>query len=255
MLKENIPLGYHISKGTDSVFYILNDGDTFVKNLSKDLETAKIEAKKIVGENVDVSIWTRIYQTKESKPRFGFEPLQRYALPKGYAVNKFDKVFYSIKDFPLFHKSWHSEQIDRTDIGDNVLRFGYDFRKNLEDQEYNSIKNSQWLGTKGKVREPITFTGKIILKRNTRFGSTLYKFDVNGNVVLTFTENELGNLNQVVSIKANITRKEYGDRNYGDTIKARDEDENYFDNDNLQDTTFFRKITKINKPQLIKERT
>ena len=54
MLKENIPLGYHISKGTDSVFYILNDGDTFVKNLSKDLETAKIEAKKIVGNEASI---------------------------------------------------------------------------------------------------------------------------------------------------------------------------------------------------------
>ena len=72
-------------------------------------------------------------------------------------------------------------------------------------------------------------------------------------MVLTFTENELGNLNQVVSIKGNITRKEYGDRNYGDTIKARIKDENYFDNDNLQDTTFFRKITKINRPKIITE--
>ena len=253
MFIDNIPSGYHISKGADSIFYILNDGENFVKNLSTDFETAKIEAKKIVGENVDVSIWTRIYLKKDKGYNVGFEPLQRYALPYGWANNSYDGVFYSHKTFPLFHKSWNSEQIDRTDIGDNVLRFGYDFRKNLEDQEYNSIKNSQWLGTKGKVREPITFTGKIILKRHTKFGSTLYKFDVNGNVVLTFTENELGNLNQVVSIKGNITRKEYGDRNYGDTIKARIKDEDYFDNDNLQDTTFFRKITKINRPKIITE--
>ena len=254
MFRNNIPSGFHISKGTDSVFYILNDGNTFIKNLSKDLEESKIQAKNIVGKDVDVSIWTRIYQTKKSKPKLGFEPLQRYALPKGYAVNKFNKVFYSIKDFPLFHKSWHSEQIDSTDIGDNVLIYGYNFRKNLEDQKYNNIKNSQWLG---KVRQEISFKGKIIVKKeiNGFYGKTnLYKFDVDGNVVLTFTQLQLGELNQVVSLKGKITSKDYGEPRYGDTIKAKDKDENYFDNDNLKDGTFFRKITKINKPQLIKER-
>ena len=257
MYKDNIPSGYHISVGAEGVFYILNDGNTFIKNLSKDLEASKIQAKNIVGKDVDVSIWTRIYQTKNcnKKIRFGFEPLQRYALPKGYAVNKFDKDFYSIKDFPLFHKSWHSEQINETSIGDNVLRFGYDFRKNLKDQEYNSIKNSQWLG---KVRQEICFKGKIIVKKeiNGFYGKTnLYKFDVDGNVVLTFTQLQLGEINQVVSLKGKITSKDYGEPRYGDTIEAKDKDENYFDNDNLQDGTFFRKITKINKPQLIKERS
>lgn len=257
MFRNNIPSGFHISKGTDSVFYILNDGIKFIKNLSKDLQTAKIEAEKIAGKKVEVIYWTRIYKTnnQNKKIKFGFEPLQRYVLPKGYAVNKFDKVFYSIKDFPLFHKSWHSKQVDITPNGDDdVLTFGSDWRKNKEDQEYNAIKNSQWLG---KVRQEISFKGKIIVKKeiNGFYGKTnLYKFDVDGNVVLTFTQLQLGELNQVVSLKGKITSKDYGEPRYGDTVKAKDKDENYFDNDNLEDGTFYRKITKINKPQLIKER-
>ena len=258
MFIDNIPSSYHISKGAEGIFYILNDGDTFVKNLSKDLEEAKIEAKKIVGENVDVSIWTRIYQTKESKPRFGFEPLQRYALPKGYAVNKFDKVFYSIKDFPLFHKSWHSEQIDRTDIADNSLIFGYGWRKNLTDREYNSYKNSQWIG---KLKEIVTFKGKIIFKKevNGYNGKTnLYKFDVNGNVVLTYTPLQLGEINQVVSIKAKVSELDYLSNEYGErgSIIARPEDANLpedIEDGNFDGYWFWKKLTKINKPKLITE--
>ena len=59
------------------------------------------------------------------------------------------------------HKSWHSKQVDITPNGDDdVLTFGSDWRKNKEDQEYNAIKNSQWLG---KVRQEISFKGKIIV--------------------------------------------------------------------------------------------
>tara|TARA_Y100000114_G_scaffold129849_1_gene127442 strand:- start:72 stop:851 length:780 start_codon:yes stop_codon:yes gene_type:complete len=256
MFRNNIPSGFHISKGTDSVFYILNDGNTFIKNLSKDLEESKIQAKNIVGKDVDVSIWTRIYQTKKSKPKLGFEPLQRYALPKGYAVNKFNKVFYSIKDFPLFHKSWHSKQVDITPNVDNdVLIFGYDWRKNKKDKEYNAIKNSQWLG---KVKEEISFKGKIIVKKeiNCFYGKTnLYKFDVDGNVVLTFTQLQLGEINQVVSIKAKVSKRDYGSNEYGErnSVYAKTNDYNS-SLDNYYGGWFWRKITKINKPQLIKER-
>ena len=258
MYKDNIPSGYHISKGTDSIFYILNDGDIFIKNLSKDLQTAKIEAEKIAGKKVEVICWTRIYQTKSQnkKIRFGFEPLQRYVLPKGYAVNEFDKVFYSIEDFPLFHKSWHSKQVDITTNGDNdVLIFGYDWRKNKKDQEYNAIKNSQWLGN---VKQEITFKGKITLKKeiNSYYGKTnLYKFDVNGNVVLTFTQLQLGEINQVVSIKAKVSKKDYGSNEYGErnSVYAKTNDYNST-LDNYFEGWFWRKITKINRPQLIKER-
>jgi hypothetical protein len=61
--------GYHISKGADDIYWILNDGDIFVKNLSTDLETAKIKAKEKIGFVPPVTIWHRqkfIY----SKPEY-----------------------------------------------------------------------------------------------------------------------------------------------------------------------------------------
>jgi hypothetical protein len=50
---------YHISKGACSHFYILNDGEFFVKNLSTDLDKAISKAKEITGKDVPVSIWLR----------------------------------------------------------------------------------------------------------------------------------------------------------------------------------------------------
>lgn len=50
---------YHISKGSNEHYYILNYGSSFVKTLSTDLETAKVKAKKIVGFEVPVDIWLR----------------------------------------------------------------------------------------------------------------------------------------------------------------------------------------------------
>ena len=58
--KNNIPSGYHISKGAWSVFYILNYGENFVKNLSTNLKDAKVKAKQITGFDVPVSIWGRM---------------------------------------------------------------------------------------------------------------------------------------------------------------------------------------------------
>jgi len=51
--------GYHISKGANDVYWILNDGNYFIQNLSLELEEAKLKAKQIVGEEVPVSIWHR----------------------------------------------------------------------------------------------------------------------------------------------------------------------------------------------------
>ena len=63
---------YHISKGADSHFYILNNGDFFVQNLSTDLDKAISKAKKITGKDVPVDIWLRTNKTTffyEPKPK------------------------------------------------------------------------------------------------------------------------------------------------------------------------------------------
>ena len=59
MLQKNIPNYYHISKGAYSIYYILNNGEDFIKNLSTDLKQAKQIAKEIVGNDVPVNIWCR----------------------------------------------------------------------------------------------------------------------------------------------------------------------------------------------------
>lgn len=59
MLQKNIPNYYHISKGAYSIYYILNNGENFIKNLSTDLKQAKQIAKEIVGSDVPVNIWCR----------------------------------------------------------------------------------------------------------------------------------------------------------------------------------------------------
>jgi hypothetical protein len=58
-MKSNQNLGYHISMGANSQYYILNDGDNFVKNLSLDLEQAKIAAKEKIGFVPPLDIWLR----------------------------------------------------------------------------------------------------------------------------------------------------------------------------------------------------
>ena len=53
-------LGYHISMGADAKMYILNFGEDYIKNLSNNLEIAKIKAKEYLdGKNVNVDIWLR----------------------------------------------------------------------------------------------------------------------------------------------------------------------------------------------------
>ena len=64
---------YHISKGADSHFYILNDGEFFVQNLSTDLDKAISKAKKITGEEVPVDIWLR---TRFGNTEFDKKPKQ-----------------------------------------------------------------------------------------------------------------------------------------------------------------------------------
>jgi len=59
MFIDNIPSGYHISKGAEGIFYILNDGKTYISKLSTDLKEAKIKAKNYVGFDVPINIWYR----------------------------------------------------------------------------------------------------------------------------------------------------------------------------------------------------
>ena len=59
MFIDNIPSGYHISVGAEGVFYILNDGETYISKLSTDLKEAKAKAKNYVGSDVPVNIWYR----------------------------------------------------------------------------------------------------------------------------------------------------------------------------------------------------
>lgn len=80
MREQNIPVGYHISKGSDNVFYILNDGETYLCKLSKDLSTAKkIATDKIKqhdpdffedGNKLIIHIWNRNSWSKEQKPKW-----------------------------------------------------------------------------------------------------------------------------------------------------------------------------------------
>ena len=65
MYKDNIPSGYHISVGAEGVFYILNDGETYISKLSTDLKEAKAKAKNYVGSDVPVKIWLRNVWSKQ----------------------------------------------------------------------------------------------------------------------------------------------------------------------------------------------
>jgi len=59
MIQKEKNLGYHISKGADDIYWILNNGENFIKNLSKNFDSAVIKAKEYVGSNVDTSVWHR----------------------------------------------------------------------------------------------------------------------------------------------------------------------------------------------------
>ena len=61
---------YHISKGADDVYWILNCGESFIKNLSKDFDTAVAKAKEYIGDNEDipVDVWHRAKQTNTYVP-------------------------------------------------------------------------------------------------------------------------------------------------------------------------------------------
>jgi hypothetical protein len=59
MLKQNYPNGYHISKGADDIYWILNEGEDYKGKLSTDLNKAKAKAEEKIGYVPDVVIWHR----------------------------------------------------------------------------------------------------------------------------------------------------------------------------------------------------
>tara|TARA_R100001443_G_C3326662_1_gene171386 strand:- start:38 stop:730 length:693 start_codon:yes stop_codon:yes gene_type:complete len=59
MLKQNYPNGYHISKGADDIYWILNEGEEYKGKLSTDLNKAKAKAEEKIGYVPDVVIWHR----------------------------------------------------------------------------------------------------------------------------------------------------------------------------------------------------
>jgi len=76
---ENIPNGYHISKGADNVFYILNDGEDYLGKLSTDLSTAKKIAIEIIStlnpdyfknNKLTIKVWNRQKHFTERKKYF-----------------------------------------------------------------------------------------------------------------------------------------------------------------------------------------
>ena len=77
---QNIPSSYHISKGADNIYYILNDGETYICKLSKDLSKAKKIANDKInkfdpeffedGHKLVVSIWNRNSWSQEQRPKW-----------------------------------------------------------------------------------------------------------------------------------------------------------------------------------------
>jgi len=69
MLKQNVPLNYHISRGADGVYWILNNGENFVKNLSIDHKKAQKKAIQYIkkhnpdffkdGRKLNTTVWFR----------------------------------------------------------------------------------------------------------------------------------------------------------------------------------------------------
>ena len=64
--------GYHISKGRDNIFWILNHDEDFIKNLSIDKKQAVTKAKEFLRsinepDDIKISVWYRDYESSDWK--------------------------------------------------------------------------------------------------------------------------------------------------------------------------------------------
>jgi hypothetical protein len=83
---------YHISKGADDVYWILNHGESFVKNLSKDFDTAVAKAKEYVGDSdIPVDVWHRAKKTYDS---------YEYPIQQDSHVNSYYEYLYQLEFEP-----------------------------------------------------------------------------------------------------------------------------------------------------------
>ena len=178
----NAPFGYHISKGALGIFYILNDGDRFVKKLSTSLKEAKSKARDIVGRDVPVDVWYRY----------------PYSSSRSFISNKEQIDIYHdehIKDYFIdIENTKHQKHIEEAkakyshvgDVGDILdleltiteifgfdSKYGYCLAHKFEDSNGNTLiyfGNSKELcedyDSKFKVKDKITITAEI--KRHTK---------------------------------------------------------------------------------------
>ena len=182
MFNQNIPSGYHISKGALGVFYILNCGEAYIRRLSTSLKESKIKAKNLLGHDVPVDVWYRY----------------PYSSSRSFISNKEQIDIYHdehIKDYFIdIENTKHQKHIEEAkakyshvgDVGDILdleltitkifgfdSRYGYCLAHKFEDSDGNSLiyfGNSKELcddfDSKFKVGDNITITAEI--KRHTR---------------------------------------------------------------------------------------
>jgi len=168
MYNPKIPYSYHISKGADNVFFILNDGEDYLRKLSTDYDTAKKLAVKLIKENdpdffkdgnkLNTYIWNRD-KWNVSK---NFKPIEIYShqhildhyshirkvkTEKAIAEAKAKYSFVGDYGFCIAHKF---EDIN----GNSLIYFGNSKQLNSEDE------------SKFKVGDKITVTATI--KRHTK---------------------------------------------------------------------------------------
>jgi hypothetical protein len=188
MYNPKIPHSYHISKGADNVFFILNYGEDFVRSLSTDHNTAKKLAVDLIkkndpeffqeGNKLSTFIWNRD-KWNVSK---NFKPIEIYShqhILDHYSNIKKIKTEKAIAEA----KAKYSFVGDVGDILDLELTikeiFGFDgdygvcMVHKFEDVDGNSLiyfGNSKQLNTeydsKFKVGDKISLTATI--KRHTK---------------------------------------------------------------------------------------